>query len=247
MAVFSDTQILIYQIIVVIMIFQTVMYCLFASFGFIRYFNRKKTGKVSFYYALVNLSFLFATTSVNAGLTDLLEKGTRTTVYEMSLIGMNVWIVIASLFLYYFYSEMSGIPQKPRIYAVVFAIIICIVQVLAYDVYFGITLKLKYIGYTLQTIYCASIYITAARGFNFLRKNIPEQSTAFSNIMLSFILNVVYFFMMLTRAFIPSGTTAVAVIQIGSWVIQLASVFLLFFGFMYPILTKNKKEEVKET
>ena len=65
--------------------------------------------------------------------------------------------------------------------------------------------------------------------------------------MLSFILNVVYFFMMLTRAFIPSGTTAVAVIQIGSWVIQLASVFLLFFGFMYPILTKNKAKEVKET
>ena len=157
MAVFSDTQILIYQIIVVIMIFQTVMYCLFASFGFIRYFNRKKTGKVSFYYDLVNLSFLFATTSVNAGLTDLLEKGTRTTVYEMSLIGMNVWIVIASLFLYYFYSEMSGIPQKPRIYAVVFAIIICIVQVLAYDVYFGITLKLN-TRYTLKH-YCALDYI----------------------------------------------------------------------------------------
>jgi hypothetical protein len=246
MEVISDTQMLIYRIVAGIMVYQTIMFAIFASFGFLRYSKRKGAGKVSLYYALVNLLYLIATTTSNIGILDVLEYGVKTDLYEMSLVGMNVGIIITSMFLYFFYYEMGNPPKRNRILALVFAIIISGIQVLAY--FYGKTYGLKYIGYTTQTVYCAAIYLAAAKGFNFLRKNIPEQSKDFGNIMLSYIFNVIYFVSMLTRAFIPADSIAIPVIQIGSWIIQITSVLLLFFGFMYPTIRKSKqpKEEGKE-
>ncbi len=237
----SQAQIEIFQIIVFIMVFQSIILSIFASFGFVRFFQRRKQGYISLYYALINIAFLFSTTTINIGVVDALVNNTKTDVYYWSLLGMNIGIILASFFLYMFYSEMRDRPKKYRYLTAIVAFAIILFQLLPQNQWFSEEpgFKLKYISYLFQTLYCALIYITAARGFNYLRIKVTAQSQDFRNIMIAFILLVAFFFLMLMRAFLPAENPILPTIQIGSWIIQVLSIVLLFLGFIVPSLRKH--------
>ncbi len=229
------------------MVFQSIILSIFASFGFVRYFQRRKQGNISLYYALINISFLFSTTTVNIGVVDALSNGIKTDIYNWGLLGMNIGIILASLFLYLFYAEMRDRPKNYRYITLLVGIGIIIFELLPQNQWFSDEpgFKLKYISYMFQTLYCSLIYITAARGFNYLRIKVPDESTAFTNIMVAFILLVLFFFLMLTRAFLPADNILLPIVQIGSWLIQILSIILLFMGFIVPSLKKHAPQNQK--
>jgi hypothetical protein len=157
-------------------------------------------------------------------------------------LGMNIGIILVSLFLYLFYGELKNIKQSQKTVAVVAGIGIIIFQLLPANDWFNPNpegFSLKYISYLFQTLYCVSIYVANAKGFKYLAGRVPEQSKNFQYIMYGNILLAVFFVFMFLRAFITTGIM-LPIIQIGSWFIQISAIILFFMGFILPGLKKKE-------
>ena len=239
--VLDSSQIQVFQIISGVLVFLSILLVIFSTFGITRFFERREAGKIPFYYAFSNLSFLISATCINMGLLDAIEVGTKTHIYYWGLIGMNIGIILASMFLYQFFSELNDIPKEKRIICVIFAFLIICFQLLPQNnwfVEFSQGFQLKYISYLLQTIYCVSIYLSSAIGLKLLASHVEEQRTSFICIMTGNILLCIFFLLMMMRAFIKDGPMLL-VIQLSSWILQIIALILLFWGFIRPSIKKG--------
>lgn len=224
----------VYQITSGVLVLLTILLGFFAAIPLVRYLERQN--KVALYYGFSNLAFLVTSTISNIGITDVLETGEKTMLYYASLLGMNVGIIMASLFLYQFYAKLSGVDKKARVVSIAGAAGIIAFQLLPFNGWFTPDaggFQLKYISYLLQTIYCCVIYVILARGFLRLSKRVDEDRKYFRAISAGNVLLSLFFVMMLSRAF-TGDSPILPIIQIGSWGLMTLAISLLFYGFVIP-------------
>ncbi|MHA1734670.1 MAG: hypothetical protein ACTSU5_22260 [Promethearchaeota archaeon] len=237
---------LVYQISSSILVFLTILFVMFATVSLVKYLERKS--RVALLFALSNLTFVFLTTMTNIGLVDLITAGEKTTIYGLSLIGMSVGIILASMFLYLFYCELSDVPPMKRKMAVLTAAGLIVLILLPFNGWFDFDatgFQLKYVSLTFQTIYCVAIYLTLARGFLHLARRVKGQERKyFLYITLGNVFLSLFFVLMVSRAFV-SQPGPLLLVQIGSWTLMALGTSFFFYGYMVPMLTKRAAAEGK--
>ena len=229
-------EILVFQIISGILILFSILATSFSSVALVRMFERKKIAIL--YYALSNLTFLFTMSISNIGLIDLIQTGEKTQLYLTSLLGMNIGIIITSMFLFLFYEEIihSQNKKKKRNWVIIICLLIIGFQLLPFNNWFdphSEGFQIKYISYLFQTIYCVGIYLISAIGFFKNAKQIQERRKNFLFIAWGDIFFAIFFVLMLSRAFL-SGLPIFPYFQISSWIILTTGLIFLFIGYILP-------------
>jgi len=236
-------EFLVFQIICGILIIFSSLAIIFSSVALVRMIERKTIA--IFYYAISNLTYLLTITISNIGLIDMIQTEEKSQLYLISLLGMNIGIIITSMFLYLFYGEIiqSENKKKKKIWVIIIGLLIIGIELLPFNNWFDPNpegFQLKYISYLIQTLYCVGIYVISAIGFFKNAKLIQERRKNFLFIAWGDIFFALFFLFMLSRAFLGS-LPIFTYFQISSWIILTAGLIFLFIGFIMPTFKQSEE------
>ncbi|GAB4329914.1 MAG: hypothetical protein Kow0069_37520 [Promethearchaeota archaeon] len=212
----------------------------FAAVAFARFVENRSM--VALFFALSFASLLAAATASNVGVISVAEAGRKTAYYYAGIVGMNLGIVATSCFLYLFYSEVAELSRERRTWVVGLALAIILFELLPANQWSSEEpgFKLKYVSYLVQTIYCCAAYLGAGFGFVHLAGKAPEKKLELRMAAAGNFLLVVFFLMMLSRAF-AGDSGFLRTLQVGSWVVMMLAVAALFVGFVLPTIESHAK------
>lgn len=206
----------------------SVIFGLFAAVVLIKYVQNKT--KVALFLSLNYIGFMLAMILLVLGLEISSNRANRE-VYLFYSDLMQIASTFGAIMIYYFYSELSGVPQKKVKMITIFGSILELILMLS--AIFSIIPRPVIYSYLL--VFFGYIYFQIAISFLLLQKRISENKGSFLLIGMGALLFIIYFVMKAVEGI----TNSFATLALSNFLLLLSqSLFLI--GFLAPMVKRKR-------